>query len=69
MKRIIGRVIAVLPAIVLQVVWYLFALQFLNGLLGNHLGDILSVVFTILAIIFVAALVAKRDESSYKLLW
>ena len=69
MKKVLGRVLIVLPAIILQIAWYVLIMGVLNNLLGGHLGDIVSVIFTILAIIFVTELVVKRDESSYKLLW
>jgi cardiolipin synthase len=69
MKKIIGRVLMVLPPIALQVVWYYLAIVLLEKVFGGYLSDIVTVVFTILAVLFVVHLVGKRDESSYKLLW
>jgi cardiolipin synthase len=69
MRRIIGRVIIVIPAVALQVMWYYLVLSILNTVFHGHLGDLVNAVFTVLAIIFATSLVAKRDESSYKLLW
>ena len=69
MKKIFGRVIIVVPAIILQMIWNLILLGLLNDFFHEHLGDILNTIFSILAIVFVTGLVAKRDESSYKLLW
>lgn len=69
MKKIIGRVLMVLPPIALQVVWYYLAIVLLEKIFGGYLSDIVTVVFTILAVLFVVHLVGKRDESSYKLLW
>lgn len=69
MKKVLGRVLIILPAVALQIAWYVLVMGVLNDLLGGYLGDIVSVVFTILAVIFVTELVVKRDESSYKLLW
>lgn len=69
MKKIFGRILIVVPAIVLQVIWYIFMLGLLNDLFNEHLGDILNALFSILAVVFVTGLVTKRDESSYKLLW
>ena len=69
MKKVFGRILIVLPAIALQVMWYMVLLGFLNDLLNEHLGDFLNAVFSILAVVFVTGIVAKRDESSYKLLW
>lgn len=69
MKKILGRILIVVPAVALQVFWYLVVFGLLNNLLNEHLGDVLNALFSILAVIFVTGLVAKRDESSYKLLW
>ena len=69
MKKVLGRMIIVVPAIALQVFWYFIVLGLLNNLFNEHLGDILNALFSILAVIFVTGLVTKRDESSYKLLW
>ena len=69
MKRIIGRVLIVLPAVVLQILWYFVVLAVLNKWMGGNLGIVLRAVFTVLGILFVIFLVSKREESSYKLLW
>ena len=69
MKKILGRILIVVPAIFLQITWSFFVLGLLNSLLNGHLGYILEIIFSILAIVFVTGLVSKRDESSYKLLW
>ena len=69
MKKIVGKVLVVLPAIVLQVAWFFVFLTNLNGVLGQHLGTMLHIIFSVLAVLFVTYLVAKRDESSYRLLW
>ena len=69
MKKIIGKVLVVLPAIVLQVAWFFVFLTNLNGVMNKHLGTVLHIVFSVLAVLFVTYLVAKRDESSYRLLW
>lgn len=68
-KKIIGRVLIVLPAVTLQVLWYLLIFRFINYLSDYHLSDIIQVIFSILAVIFVTSLVSRRDESSYKILW
>ena len=69
MKKIIGRLVIVVPAVLLQVFWYLVLLGLMDDLLNEHLGDVLNAVFSILAVIFVMGLVTKRDEGAYKLLW
>lgn len=68
-KKLLARIMIVIPAIILQVVWYFIALGWLNNLFREHLWEILNALFSVLAVIFVTGLVAKRDESSYKLLW
>ncbi len=69
MKKILGRIIVVIPAIALQIAWYYMILGGLDRVMYGHLTDLISVLFTVLAIVFVLNLVSKRDESSYKLLW
>ncbi len=69
MKKIIGRILIVLPAIALQVAWYVMLFTFINSELNGYLSDIFTVLFTLLAVVFVVYLVSKRGESSYKLLW
>jgi cardiolipin synthase len=69
MKKILGRILLVVPAIALQFFWYSLLLGTLNTALGGHLGDLLNILFSILAVVFVLALNARRDESSYKILW
>ncbi len=69
MKKILGRILVVIPAIALEVLWYVLLICGLDKISQGHLGDILTLIFTILAVIFVTTLVAKREESSYKLLW
>ncbi len=69
MKKILGRILVVVPAVLLQIAWYVLLLGGLNRFTHGHLRDILSVVFKILAILIVLILVSKRDEGSYKLVW
>ena len=68
-KKIFGRVLVVVPALALQVLWILIAYKALNWLSDYHLGEIIEVVFHILAIIFVISIVTRRDETAYKILW
>ncbi len=68
-KKIFGRVIVVVPAIALQVLFWGFIILFVNRLSDYHLGEIINILFTILAVIFVLSLVTRRDESAYKILW
>ena len=69
MKKILGRIIIVIPAIALQAFWYFVLFGFLNNLFQGYLWNAINALLSILAVIFVTGLVTKRDESSYKLLW
>lgn len=69
MKKIFGRIVIVLPAVALQVLWYLLVLGLLDNLFHEYLWNGLNALLSIMAVAFVTGLVAKRDESTYKLLW
>ena len=69
MKKLVGRIIAVIPALGIQIAWYVLLFRFFDSVLQQHLMDLVDVIFSILAVLFVIALISKRDESSYKLLW
>ena len=67
MKKILGRIIIVIPAIALQIVWFYLTLSFLRKITGGYIVDIVNGLFTVLAVFFVTRLIARRDESTYKL--
>ena len=69
MKKILGRVVIVLPAIALQLLWFVLVVGLLDYFLQDHLRDIRAVVFTAAAYLLVLILVSKREESTYKMLW
>lgn len=69
MKKILGRIIIVIPAIALQVLWHFVIFGLLHRLFHGYLWNAINALLSILAVVFVTSLVAKRDESSYKLLW
>ena len=69
MKKILGRILIVIPAICLQVFWYYLILGGLDFLMKGHLGDIIRTAFTLVSVFIVLKLVSERDEPSYKLLW
>lgn len=63
-KNIIRRVLAVLPAVLLQLVWF--------GILFTWLAPwaaAIDLILSILAFLFVLYLVTKQDEGTYKILW
>ena len=69
MKKILGRSVIVIPAILLQGLWYFAVFGLLDDLLGGYLWNVLNALLSVLAVVFVTGLTAKRDESAYKLLW
>ena len=69
MKKILGRLIIVIPVLAIQAGWWFLTLVLLDELVRGHLGDIIDLIFSLLAIFFITRLIARRDESSYKLLW
>jgi cardiolipin synthase len=69
MKKILGRIVVVLPAVLLQILWYVVLLGGLDRFLHGYLKELIKAVFPILAVLLVLYLVSKRDEGSYKLIW
>ena len=69
MKKLFGRILVVLPALCLQILWYTVLLGGLDRFMGGYLKDLISIVFPILAVLLVLYLVSTRDEGSYKLIW
>ena len=69
MKKILGRIMIVIPAIALQAAWYCLMFGVLNSLFRGYLWNAINALLSVLAVVFVTGLVTKRDESSYKLLW
>ncbi|MGN1276711.1 MAG: hypothetical protein ACI4UK_06965, partial [Floccifex sp.] len=64
MKRIIGRIFAIFPAVVLQVLWYLFLWKFLNSIFP-FVNELLSIC----ALLFVLSIVSDFEEANYKIMW
>ena len=64
MKKIIRRVLTILPAILLQLLWIFLLAHWLApwaGLITFALS-----IFALLAVLFI---ITKRDEGTYKILW
>ncbi len=64
MKKILGRLIIVIPVLILQVFW--FGLIFL---ILNEFSEILMLILQVLSVLFSLYIISKRDESTYKVLW
>lgn len=64
MQRIVRRVLAIIPAVLLQLFWYGILLYWLVPYAG-----FLSVLLSIASLVYVLCLLTSRIESSYKTLW
>lgn len=64
MKRIIGRIISIAPALCIQALWYAAIFSWLKP----HQG-IIDIILSILSFLFVLYVITKRDEGTYKTLW
>ena len=64
MKKILGRAITVLPAVLLQAVWLFALFRWLAPWAGP-----INLALSVLAVIFVLYLITKQDEGTYKILW
>ena len=63
MNRIIRRVFAILPAVLVQVLWLLVLFHWLAPWAG-----LIHAVLSVLALLFVLYIITKQDESTYKIL-
>ena len=64
MGKIMRRVLIVVPAVALQVLWHVLLVKWLSP----YAPLIVSLV-SVAAVFMVLFIVIKRDESTYKLLW
>lgn len=64
MKNIIGRAIAIIPALILQILFFILVNNFLD-----KYATIIYCTLVILAFLFVLYVMNKRDEATYKVLW
>ncbi len=64
MKKILGRLLIVIPILALQVFWFVLIFY----LLGD-LTELLMIILEILSIVFSLYIIVKREEGTYKILW
>ena len=64
MKRVFRRFVLVLPALILQVLWYITLIRVFNAY-AIYLNGLLA----LFSIIFVFFILSRRDEGTYKQLW
>ncbi len=63
-NKIIRRVIAIIPALVLQVLWLFVLTRWLL-----HFATLLEVLLSVLSVLLVLYIIINRHESTYKILW
>ncbi len=64
MKKILGRLLVVLPILALQVLWFVLIFYLLSDF-----SELLIVILEILSVVFSLYIIMKRDEGTYKILW
>ncbi len=64
MRKILNRILIVIPAVALQVLWLLLLTKWLAPY-----SALIASLLSIVAVFLVLFIVIKRDESTYKLLW
>ena len=64
MKKIIRRVISILPAVMLQLVWYSIIFTWLSAWAAT-----INLILSLLSLLFVLYIVSNREEGTYKILW
>ena len=64
MNRIIRRIIAVMPAVILQALWFFVMLRWLAPY-----AALISYLMTFAAVIFVLYIISSHSEGTYKTLW
>ena len=62
--RLLRRILAVLPAVLLQIVWIIILLRWLVPY-----SAVLNAVLTLFAVFYVLYIMSNRNESTYKTLW
>ncbi len=64
MSKIIRRVIAIIPAVIAQLLWMLLVLGWLAPWAG-----LIGLLLSVFSIIYVLYIISNRNESTYKTLW
>lgn len=64
MKKIIKRILLILPAVFLQIMFYLAILSWFEKFI-----PIITAILSILSFFVMLYIVTKRDEANYKMLW
>lgn len=64
MNKIIRRILAIIPAVLVQVLWIMLLMNWLAPW-----AAVIELVLAILSLLFVLYMITKRGEGTYKMLW
>ncbi|KIR03599.1 Cardiolipin synthetase [Lachnospiraceae bacterium TWA4] len=64
MKKIVKRILAILPAVLLQGLWFFVLIQWFTPWATG-----INFVLSILSVIFILYIATKEDDGTYKILW
>ncbi|MCR5237591.1 MAG: cardiolipin synthase [Lachnospiraceae bacterium] len=64
MKKILGRLLIVIPILIFQIFWFVLIFYLLRDL-----AELLMVILEILSVVFSLYIILKREEGTYKILW
>ncbi len=64
MSKVIRRILAIIPAVIIQVLWMLILMSWLAPY-----ATIVATLLSICTFLFVLYIIIKRDEGTYKILW
>lgn len=64
MKKLLGRILAIIPAVLIQIVWLYALFKWLAPW-----AVVINFILSILSFLFVLYLITKRGEGTYKIIW
>ncbi|MDD5999645.1 MAG: cardiolipin synthase [Lachnospiraceae bacterium] len=64
MGKVIRRILAIIPAVIIQVLWMCILMSWLAPY-----ATVVSTILSICTFLFVLFIIIKRDEGTYKILW
>ncbi len=64
MKKLIQRVIIIIPVVAIQILWYVLMFSWLS-----RFANVINLILTVFSVLFVLYIISARQESTYKTLW
>ncbi len=64
MKKLLQRIIIIIPAAAIQILWYVMLFSWLS-----RFAETINIILTIFSVLFVLYIISARQESTYKTLW